>query len=53
MPQHEPEVLDAVRRRTMGAAARRDIEERYDARKNILRSVGIMRGALGLAPSAS
>jgi glycosyltransferase involved in cell wall biosynthesis len=46
-------VEDRAARQRMGLAARRDAEERYDARKNILRSVEIMRAAAGLARAAS
>jgi len=40
-------VSEPTLRRQMGLAARRDAEERYDARRNIPRTVAIMRQALG------
>ena len=40
-------VSEPVARQQMGRAARHDAETRYDARKNILRTVAIMRTALG------
>jgi glycosyltransferase involved in cell wall biosynthesis len=45
-------VADRSARQRMGLAARRDAEERYDARKNNLRAVEIMRAAVGLQPAA-
>ena len=40
-------VSEPAARVRMGLAARADAEARYDARKNILRTVGVMRAALG------
>jgi glycosyltransferase involved in cell wall biosynthesis len=40
-------VSEPALRRQMGLAARHDAEERYDARRNITRTVAIMRQALG------
>jgi len=40
---------EPVARVRMGLAARRDAEARYDARANILRTVALMRAALGRA----
>lgn len=43
-------VSEPSARRQMGRAARLDAEARYDARKNILRTVAIMRAATGQEP---
>ena len=40
-------VSEPAARQRMGRAARHDAETRYDARKNILRTVALMRTALG------
>jgi glycosyltransferase involved in cell wall biosynthesis len=40
-------VSEPAARQRMGRAARQDAEARYDARKNILQTVAIMRSALG------
>jgi glycosyltransferase involved in cell wall biosynthesis len=40
-------VSEPAARRRMGLAARRDAEERYDARRNIVRTLAIMRQAVG------